>query len=75
MLCSKYINCTMCCSYVPMFLTSKLNNKLSNKLVSCYVWSIALYDSEPWILRKLDGSIWRASNVVSEETPENKMVR
>jgi hypothetical protein len=30
-------------------LTSKLNIKLS-----CYVWSIALYGSETWALRKLE---------------------
>ena len=34
------------------FLTSKLNIELKKKLVSCYVWSIALYGSETWTLRK-----------------------
>jgi hypothetical protein len=34
--------------------TSKLNNKLKKKLVKCYVWSIALYGSETWTLRKLE---------------------
>jgi hypothetical protein len=33
-------------------LTSKLNIELKNKLVRCYVWSIALYGSETWTLRK-----------------------
>jgi len=27
-------------------LTSKPNTELKNKLIRCYVWSIALYDSE-----------------------------
>ena len=36
------------------FLTSKLNIKLSMKLVRFYVWSIALYVSETWTLRKLE---------------------
>ena len=34
-------------------LTSKLNFELKNKLVRCNVWSIALYGSETWTLRKL----------------------
>ena len=34
-------------------LTSKLNIELWKKLVRCYVWSIALYGSETWTLRKL----------------------
>ena len=35
-------------------LKSKLNIELRKKLVSCYVWSIALYGSETWTLRKLE---------------------
>ena len=35
-------------------LTSKLNIELKKKLVKCYVWSIALYGSETWTLRKLE---------------------
>ena len=35
-------------------LTSKLNIELKKKLVRCYVWSIALYGSETWTLRKLE---------------------
>ena len=34
-------------------LTNKLNTEL-NKLVNCYVWSIALYGSKTWTLRKLE---------------------
>ena len=34
-------------------LISKLNIEFKKKLVRCYVWSIALYGSETWILRKL----------------------
>jgi len=34
-------------------LIGKLNTELKNKLVTCYVWSIALYGSETWTLRKL----------------------
>jgi len=36
-------------------LTSKLNIELKKKLVRCNVWSIALYCSETWSLRKLEG--------------------
>ena len=35
-------------------LTSKLKIKLKNKLVTCYVWSIALHGSETWTQRKLE---------------------
>ena len=34
-------------------LTSKLNIELKKKLVRCYVWSIVLYGSGTWTLRKL----------------------
>ena len=33
---------------------NKLNIDLKKKLVRCYVWIIALYDSETWTLRKFD---------------------
>jgi hypothetical protein len=36
-------------------LTSKLNIELEKKLVRCYIWSIALYGSDTWTLRKLEG--------------------
>ena len=32
----------------------KLNIELWKKLVRCYVWSIGLYGSETWTIRKLD---------------------
>ena len=35
-------------------LKSKLNIVLEKKLVRCYVWSIALYDSETLTLRKVE---------------------
>jgi hypothetical protein len=34
--------------------TSKLGLELREKLVKCYIWSIALYGAETWTLRKLD---------------------
>jgi hypothetical protein len=33
--------------------TRKLNIELKKKLLRCYVWSIALYGSEIWTIRKL----------------------
>ena len=58
------------------FLTSKLNLELKKKLVRCYVWSIALYDSETWTLRKLERRYFgELCNVVLEENGEDKMVR
>ena len=35
-------------------LTDKLNIELRKKLVRSYVWSIASYGSEIWIIRKLE---------------------
>ena len=35
-------------------LTSKLNIDIRKKLVRCYVWSIAIYGSETWVLRKFE---------------------
>jgi hypothetical protein len=46
-------------------LASKINIELRKKLVTCYVWSIALYGSETWTLTKLERKylgnfeIWR----------------
>jgi hypothetical protein len=37
-----------------LLLTSKHYIELRKKLVRCYVWSIALYGSETWTLRKLE---------------------
>jgi hypothetical protein len=34
--------------------SSKLDLNLRNKLVNCYIWSIALYGAETWTLRKVD---------------------
>jgi hypothetical protein len=35
-------------------LTSKLELNSRNKLIKCYVWSMALYGAETWTLRKAD---------------------
>jgi len=35
-------------------LTSKLDLNLRNKIIKCYVWSIALYVADNWTLRKAD---------------------
>ena len=35
-------------------LTCKINIELKKKLIRCYVWSIGLYSSETWTLRKLE---------------------
>ena len=34
--------------------TSKLDLNLRRKLVKCYVWSVALYGAETWMLRATD---------------------
>ena len=34
--------------------TSTLDLELRKKLVKCYVWSIALYGAETWMLRAVD---------------------
>jgi len=35
-------------------LTSTLDLELGKKLVKCYIWSIALYGAETWMLRAVD---------------------
>jgi hypothetical protein len=37
-----------------VLLTSTLGLKLRKKLVKCYIWSIALYGAETWMLRTVD---------------------
>jgi hypothetical protein len=34
--------------------TSKLGLNLRKKLVKCYIWSMALYGAETWMLRAVD---------------------
>jgi hypothetical protein len=41
------------CQEEEFFFTSKLDLNLRKKLVKCYIWSIALYDAETWILREV----------------------
>ena len=38
--------------------TSKLELNARKKLVKCYIWSIALYGAETWILGKIDNT-WK----------------
>jgi hypothetical protein len=33
---------------------SKIDLELRKKLVKCYVWSIALYNAETWMIRGVD---------------------
>ena len=35
-------------------MTSKLNIEIRKKFVRCYVWRIALYESESWTLRQME---------------------
>jgi len=35
-------------------LTSKFDLNLRKKLVKCYIWSMALYGAETWMLRAAD---------------------
>jgi hypothetical protein len=34
--------------------TSSLDVELRKKLVKCYIWSIALYGAETWMIRAVD---------------------
>jgi hypothetical protein len=34
--------------------TSKLGLNLRKRLFKCYIWIVALYDAEAWILQKVD---------------------
>jgi hypothetical protein len=35
-------------------VTSNIDLEMRNKLVKCYIWSIALYDAETWTLLAVD---------------------
>jgi len=37
-----------------ILFTSKLDFNLRNKLIKCYIWSMALYGAETWTLRAAD---------------------
>jgi hypothetical protein len=37
-----------------IFFNCKLELNLRKKLAKCYIWSVALYGAESWILRKVD---------------------
>jgi hypothetical protein len=39
---------------MSVLFTNTLDLELSNKLVKCYIWSIALYCAETWTLRAVD---------------------
>jgi hypothetical protein len=62
-------------------LTSKLDLNSRNKLIKCYVWSIALYGAETWKLPKADqkypgilkcdaGEGWRSVRSIFRYTKE-----
>jgi len=42
------------CNKKRALFTSTLDLKLRKKLVKCYIWSIALYGVETWMLRAVD---------------------
>ena len=69
--------------HVHMKKTSKLNLNLSNKLVKCYIRSIALYGADVWRLRQVDQRYlegfemwcWRRREKISwKDRVENKEV-
>jgi hypothetical protein len=41
--------------------------ELRKKLVKCYMWSIALYDAETWMLREVDQDTWKVLKCVGGE--------
>jgi hypothetical protein len=64
-------------------LPRKLNIELKKKLVRCYVWSIVLYCSETWALRKLERKYlesfemwcwWRMEKIKCSEKVTNEQV-
>jgi hypothetical protein len=64
-------------------LTGKLVTELRKKLVRWYVWSIVLYDSETWALRKLERKYlksfemwcwWRMEKIKWPEKVTNEQV-
>jgi hypothetical protein len=53
-----------------ILFTSKLNLDLRKKLVTCYIWSIALYGAETWTLRKLDQKYRNQNNILACDAEE-----
>ena len=57
--CTCEIKCRIAVAKAPFkkkraLFTSTLGLELRNKLVKCYIWSIALYGAETWTLRSVD---------------------
>jgi hypothetical protein len=56
--------------------TSKMDLKMRNKLVNCYIWSIALYGADSWTLRAVDQRhLKKILNVVLEKDGEDDLDR
>ena len=55
--------------------TSTLALELRKKLVKCYIWSIALYGVETWMLRAVDQKPRKFLNVVLEKDGKDQLDR
>ena len=55
--------------------TSKLDLNLRKKLVKCYVWSMAVYGAETWMLRATSETPGKFWNVVLEKDGDDQLDR
>jgi len=55
------------------FLTSKLDLNLRKKLVKCYIWSMAFYGAETWMLRAADQKYLESFDVVLEKDGKDQL--
>ena len=56
-----------------ILLTSKLNLNLRKKLVKCYIWSMAFYGAETWMLRAADQKYLESFDVVLEKDGKDQL--
>jgi len=63
--------------------TSKLEFNLKKEPVKCYIWSIALYGTETWTLRRVDKKClesvkmwcwWRMEKTISKDSERNEVI-
>ena len=57
--CTREIKCRIAMAKAALnkrkaLFTSSMDLELREKLVKCYIWSIALYSAETWTLREVD---------------------
>ena len=66
-----------------MLFTRKLDLNVRKKLLTCHIWSVALYGAETWQLLKIDQKYlksfeiwcWRSTEVILTDRVRNEALR